>query len=591
MNIVIVVGLVVTLLTCIPVFLQLRNHPRGLKILFFAEMWERFSYYGMRGLLIFFLTQHFLLSDKDASSQYASYTTLVYLVPLIGGFLADRFLGTRKAILFGAVALVAGHFLMGFEGKPATQTLTYQGATYEFVSEGRAGDREVKLVVDGKQYAYGPSAEGGLEIKDLPVGAPIPTVLPKGQYELGTKPLDQIAPGITYKDVMFLALSLIILGVGFLKPNISTIVGQLYEEGDPRRDPGFTLYYYGINLGAFWAAILCGWLGQTVGWWAGFGLAGVGMLLGLVVFVLGKPLLEGRGEPPAPEELKRSFLGPINREWGVYLAALVSLPLIWLVVQRNEVVGYALMAGSIVVLGYIAVFMMRECTPVERSRMLLALILIAASVVFWTLFEQAGSSLNLFADRNTQLPNNGFWTVTASQTQSFNSAFILILAPMFASLWVALAKKNLDPNPSLKFGLALVQVGLSFLVLVFGAQFADDSFRIPLIFLALAYLVQTFGELMLSPVGLSMITKLSAPKVVATMMAVWFLSSSAAQFLGGFLAGMTETETVAGQVLDPGKALATYVEVYGLFGWITIGIGAAFCLISPFLNRLAHGVK
>jgi POT family proton-dependent oligopeptide transporter len=293
MNLVEIVGLIIVLVTCIPVFLQLRAHPRGLFVLFFAEMWERFSYYGMRGLLIFYLTQHFLFDDKEAQGQYAAYTSLVYLLPLIGGLIADRFLGMRKAIAFGALLLVAGHGAMAIEGAPATQVLTYQGAKYEFVVNGRAADREVKLKVGEGEYAFGANEAGALEIKGLPANAPIPATLSKGSYELSVVKGPKI-----YEDILFLALALIIMGVGFLKPNISSIVGQLYPENDPRRDSGFTLYYYGINLGAFMAAIICGRLGQEVGWWAGFGLAGIGMAAGWIVFMLGKPWLDGKGEPP-----------------------------------------------------------------------------------------------------------------------------------------------------------------------------------------------------------------------------------------------------------------------------------------------------
>jgi proton-dependent oligopeptide transporter, POT family len=582
---VIITGLIITLVTMAIVAVQLRSHPRGLVILFFAEMWERFSYYGMRGLLVFFMTQHFLFSDEAAASQYGSYTSLVYLVPLIGGLLADRFLGTRKAIAFGALLLVAGHSFMAFEGRPATQVLTYQGAKYEFVVDGRGAERVVQLKVGEGLHAFTASPDGGLAIESLPAGSPIPSVLPKDSYELtveGRQPL--------FEGIFYLALSLIIAGVGFLKPNISSIVGQLYPEGDPRRDPGFTLYYYGINLGAFWAAILCGWLGQTFGWWAGFGAAGVGMALGFIVFVLGKPLLEGKGEPPVPEKLKEK-IGPVSKEWLVYLATIPALFVIFLLVQSNALVGWVLNITSVIVIAFFVWQITTKCTKEEGGRLILALILIAASVVFWTLFEQAGTSLNLFAERNTNLALPGGQSMTAAQTQSFNSGFILLLVPVFSALWAFLGRRNLDPNPVAKFALALVQVGLSFLILVWGASFADEQFRIPLMFLAVAYLVQTTGELCLSPVGLSWMTKLSTPTLISTLMATWFLSSSWAQYLGGFVAQLAAVETVAGQVLDPGAALQTYVGVFGQLGWWTIGIGIALGLASPILKKLAHGVK
>jgi len=616
MFLVVIVGVLITVGTAVPVLLQLRRHPRGLFVLFFAEMWERFSYYGMRGLLIFYLTQQFLFDDGFAGGQYGAYTSLVYLLPLIGGFLADRVLGTRKAIAFGALLLVAGHFTMGIEGPPATQTLTYQGATYEFHVTGRGEARRVQLAIGQGAYDYGPARDGGLELKGLPAGAPLPSLLPAGSYKLSVTNRQPLFVGVLY-----LALSLIIMGVGFLKANISSIVGQLYAQGDPRRDPGFTLYYYGINLGAFWASILCGWLGQEVGWWAGFGAAGVGMLAGYVGFVLGKPWLEGRGEPPAPEALRKPRLGPINTEWTIYLAGLAGVGAVWAVLALDAtvrawlaaaiiafkagnpaavglppwlglanflaVVGTLLVIGSAVVLGYIW-RVARTLEREARDRIVLALVLIGASVVFWTLFEQAGSSLNLFAERNTQLQLTATQSITAAQVQSFNAGFILIGAPIFSALWALLQSRRLDPSPPLKFALALAQVGLSLLIIVIGSHFADAGFRVPLIFLALAYVVQTTGELCLSPVGLSQMTRLSPRILLSTLMATWFLASAWAQWLGGFVAQFTAAETVAGQVLDPGRALATYVGVYGALGWATLGLGVLLGIASPWLAKLAH---
>ena len=586
MDIVWLVGIAVTVATAVPVLLQLRGHPRGLFVLFFAEMWERFSYYGMRGLLIFYLTEQFLFDDRFSSGQYGAYTAMVYLLPLIGGFAADRLLGARKAIAFGALLLVAGHFTMAVEARPAVQTLSFAGHAYSFRATGRMEARRVCLEVGPGCYAVGAASDGGMKIAGLPAAAPLPRVLPKGGYRLGVAERDPVFVGVFY-----LALSLIIMGVGFLKANISSIVGQLYREGDPRRDPGFTLYYYGINLGAFWAAILCGWLGTTIGWWAGFGAAGVGMLAGYLIFVLGKPLLEGRGEPPSPERLKTPLLGPINAEWSLYLAGLAGVGVVWLIIQRFQLIGYMLGAGSVAALGYLGWFMATKCTRVERDRMILALILIGASVIFWTMFEQAGSSLNQFADRNTQLRLTATQSITAPQIQSFNAGFILIGAPVVAALWAFLGRRRADPNPVIKFALGLMQVGLSFLIIVLGSRFADAAFREPLVFLALAYVVQTTGELCLSPVGLSQMTKLSPPLLLSTVMATWFLASSWAQWLGGFVARLTAAETVAGRVLDPGKALATYVHVYGLAGWITFGLGVALAAASPILKRLAHGAS
>jgi POT family proton-dependent oligopeptide transporter len=583
LNVVVVAGVVVTVLTGIPVFLQLRRHPRGLAVLFFAEMWERFSYYGMRGLLIFYLTEHFLFDDKFANGQYAAYTTLVYLVPLVGGYVADRWLGSRKAIAFGALLLVAGHFTMAIEGPPATETLTYQGHAYAYRLEGRMDDRTVCLEIGQGCYAVGAGPGGGLAIKGLPAGAPLPSVLAKGSYA------EAQSRSQPFVDVLYLALALIIMGVGFLKANISSIVGQLYPQGDPRRDPGFTLYYYGINLGAFWASVVCGLLGQTVSWAAGFGLAGVGMLAGFLVFVMNKPRLEGRGEPPEPAVLAKPALGAIRLEWAIYLAGVAGVAVVWLLVRQYALMGWMLAAGWVLALAYLS-WEMTQVGKAARERLMLALVLIVASIVFFTLFEQAGSSLNQFAERNTSLPNHGFWTITPAQTQSFNAGFILIFAPLFSWLWARLGRASRDPNPLVKFGLGLIQVGAGFFVLVWGATFADAAFRTPVVFLALAYLLHTTGELCLSPVGLSEMTKLAPARMISTLMAVWFMASSAAQYLAGLVAQTTAAETVGGQVLDPAKALATYVHTFLTIGLWGVGAGMVMLALSPWLKRWAHGV-
>jgi POT family proton-dependent oligopeptide transporter len=319
--------------------------------------------------------------------------------------------------------------------------------------------------------------------------------------------------------------------------------------------------------------------------------------------------------------LKARIAGPVSREWLIYLLGILGVGPIWLLVQRNDMVGWGLLVCTLLSLGYIAWFIVTQCNKVERERMMLALVLTLGSVVFFTLFEQAGTSLNLFADRNVDMrvttaatsvlglpvgteeqleaasiqPSN-WWSwidteISAAQSQSFNAGFILIFAPIFAALWAALGRRNLDPNPTLKFGFALIQVGLGFLLVVWGAGLADTNFRLPLMMLVLLYLLHTTGELCLSPVGLSEITKLSVPAVVSFMMAVWFLASSIAQYAGGIIAGWAGTETAGGQVLDSQAALATSVGVFNLIGWTAIGVGVAFMVASPLLKHWAHGVN
>lgn len=615
-NIVILGGLLITLATGIPVMMRmLRDHPRALIILFFAEMWERFSFFGMRTLLIFYLSQHFLFDDGRANAQFGSYATLVYLLPLIGGLVSDRILGARKAVAFGALLLVAGHFAMAIEGPAARQTLTYDGARYEFVTEGRGAEREVKLQVGNSLHDFAPTSGGGLSISDLPIGAPLPAQLAPGSFEMGVE-----SGAAIFEHILYLALSLIAMGVGFLKGNISTLVSDLYPKADPRRDAGFMLYYFGINVGGFWAALLCGYLGQTYGWNWGFGLAGLGMLAGYLVFVLGRPLLVGRGEAPDPVRLSAPAAGPFNREQLTYIAALGGVVLVYLVMQHNAIVGWSLGLGSATILGYVFWWMATKATKVERDRLMLAMLLVAGAVVFWTLFLQGGTSLNLFADRNTNLAliehpmivnvfgqqlffgtqamldaagtaPNRWWIdmgFTAAQTQAFNSAFVLLLAPLFASFWTYLARRGRDPGSMIKFGLGLVQAGAGFLLIVWAQGYADESFRLPLIVLGLTYLLHTTGELCVSPVGLSELTRLSPAVLCSTMMAVWLLTSSAAQYVGAFIAGLSGTSTVGGQVLDPAESLRSATAVFQTIGWIGVGLGVLFLALHPLVKRWAH---
>ena len=500
------------------------GHPRGLYVCFLTELWERFSFYGMRALLIFYLTEHFLFGDDKAFLIYGAYSAMVYVMPVIGGMLADRYLGSRKAVTYGAVLLVIGHFGMAFEGPPATVN-----------NEGVARD-----------------------------------------------PL--------FLEIFYLSLAFIITGVGFLKANISTLVGALYGANDPRRDGGFTLFYMGINIGAFLASILCGWLGQTYGWAYGFGLAGVGMLFGLVVFLRGQPHLSNLAEPPSPHRLKEKLLGPADREWLIYGGGLIGVLIIWKLVQHQEMVGNALLGFGGLMLVVVVAYAFIKCEQVERHRMFVASTLIAFSVLFWALFEQAGSSLNLFADRSVDRVVAGY-EIPASVFQSLNAFFIFMLAPLFAALWGWLAARKREPSVPVKFALALAQVGLGFLVLVFGAQNTPDGTPTPLIWLVLIYLLHTTGELCLSPVGLSMITKLSVSRLVGMMMGVWFLASAGANFIASQIARLTGADRQADQLLDPGAALATTLEVYTQVGWLAVAVAVFLLIISPLLHRGMHGVS
>jgi len=558
------------------------GHPRGLVTLFFTEMWERFSFYGMRALLVIYLTQHFLFSDHKAQGLYGAYAALVYLIPVIGGVIADRFLGSRKAVTIGAVFLVLGHFGMAFEGRGSVQEITFQGATYDVVAEGRGDNRELFLDTDSARLPVSFSPEG-MTVEGATGN--VPAFVATDDFTLSTRPdvMSVGGLGIPYEQILYLSLAFIIIGVGFLKANISTTVGALYNENDPRRDGGFTIFYMGINLGAFLATLACGYLGQTYGWKYGFGLAGIGMTLGLIQYLMGQKWLKGKAEPPKP--ISAGFEGLF---WILGLVAVIPA---WLLVQQTELMEAALPILVPVLFALVLLFALAGFKGVERTQMLAALIMVFFSVIFWMLFEQAGSSLSLFAERNTDLTVVPGVTMTAAQTQSFNAGFIVLLALPFSAMWLWLAKRKVEPSTPVKFALGLLQVGIGFFILVAGAQFAGDDFKVPLIFLALLYLLHTTGELFLSPVGLSMITKLSPARVVGLMMGVWFLSSSLAHILAAIIAQRTSSDTVAGQVVDLGGQLQTYVDTFTQVGIWGIAAGVLLLAISPFLKKWMGDVR
>ncbi|HET9231903.1 MAG TPA: peptide MFS transporter [Vitreimonas sp.] len=705
------------------------GHPRGLVTLFFTEMWERFSFYGMRALLVIYLTQHFLFSQNDAQGLYGAYAALVYLIPVIGGVIADRFLGARKAVTIGAALLVLGHFGMAFEGSGSRQYLESAGQSYLVSAEGRGAGRTAYIALpegranlrfDVREHAdltangQTRRLEGGTyrltseapsfvyslcSMVGLPCGEPPATTLEiegEGSYPITTGETstveiagasyafeqtslrDAVAydPGATdseaddrvirtfedgsYTDrveqepffvqILYLSLALIIVGVGFLKANISTTVGALYAEGDPRRDGGFTIFYMGINLGAFLATLACGYLGQTYGWKYGFGLAGVGMLLGLTQYLFGQKYLHGKADPPRP-------IGKMTEGVFWILGLLAVIPA-WMLVQQAELMEHALPIVVPALFALVLGYALLGFKGAERGKMVAALILIFFSVIFWMLFEQAGSSLSLYAENSTDLTvaqsgtmghtivtyslfavaalgaimaivtlmaffqrkidvvmliygivffvllggaagyiayttglGGGVYEMTAAQTQSFNAGYIVLLALPFSAMWIWLAKRKMEPSTPVKFALGLVQVGLGFFVLVWGTQFAGPDFRVPLVFLALLYLLHTTGELFLSPVGLSMVTKLSAARVVGLMMGVWFLSSSLAHILAAIIAQQTSSDTIAGVVVNPSAQLQAYVSVFTAVGILGVATGVLLLAIAPLLKRWMGDVR
>ena len=496
---------------------EILGHPKGLFVLFMTEMWERFSYYGMRALLILYLTKHFLFGDRDAGLLYGSYGSLVYAMPVIGGLIADRYLGYKKAIMFGAILLVLGHFGMAFEGPPSQ-------------------------VVDG-----------------------------------------EVVRETLYEQIFYLSLALIIVGVGFLKASISTIVGQLYEEHDPRRDAGFTIFYMGINIGAFVATLACAYLGETYGWKYGFGLAGIGMLVGLVTFIGGDKHLQGVGAPPETAGLSERIAG-VSKEVLIYISAFAAVVVVWQLIQRTGDLGILLTVFGTIVVAWVIWYSLSKCTPIERDRMLTMLLLIVLSVFFWALFEQAGSSLTLFTDRNVNMGE----VFTAGMFQSLNPMFIIMFAPVFAWIWVKLAQKDMEPSTPMKFGLGILQVGLGFVALMIGASFAGEDGKVAVFWLALMYLLHTTGELCLSPVGLSMVTRLSVAQVGGIMMGVWFLSSAFATYVAGMIAGAMAIGSDGADVSIGLESLAVYVGVFEKLAILAVSIGVLLMIVSPWLAKKMH---
>ncbi len=556
------------------------GHPKGLAVLFFTEMWERFSYYGMRGLLIIYLTQHFLFSDERSAVMYGAYTALVYVMTIIGGSLADRYLGQRKAVTFGAILLVLGHFGMAFEGEGSKEILTYQGGEYQVTLDARGGDANQVIVSDTGSSLISFS-DGGqtLNVAD-PAAVGLPASISASEYET------RIEREQLYVNILYLSLALIIAGVGYLKANISTIVGALYGYEDPRRDSGFTIFYMGINLGSFLSTITCGILGIVYGWKYGFGLAGIGMLAGLLVFLWGQKYLDGHAEPPNPEKLKKSFLGPINVELACYLVGLIIIGVSMLMVMNAHLIPdwFVGMLGIAIFLGLCG-YAVTKLKGDERSRMFAAIYFVLAQIPFWALFEQAGSSLNLFTDRLVDRTMFG-WSVPAPVFQSLNAMFIFMFAPLFAWMWVALAKRGREPSTPVKFAGGVFLVGLGFLALVAGMTVSGSAGMTAVGFIFLIYWVHTMGELMLSPVGLSAVTKMAPARVVGLAMGSWFLYSGLSNYLAGVIARGTGAETIGGQLTDIAAAKATYAEVYTNVAYVAMGIAVVMLLISPIIKSL-----
>jgi proton-dependent oligopeptide transporter, POT family len=559
---------------------ELFGQPKGLYICFFTELWERFSFYGMKALLFLYLTKYHLFGDAPSYDLIGAYGGMVYAMPLLGGLLADRYLGMRKAVVLGAVLLCLGHLGMAYEGHAAA---TIDGVT----------TRDT----------------GALQ-------------------------------------VFYLSLALIVMGVGFLKPNISTIVGRLYPENDPRRDSGFTIFYAGINVGALFASLVCGFLGETYGWRYGFGAAGIGMLLGLAVFLWGQRYLHGAAEPRDPARLKARVAPLLNVEWSIYFGSLLGVVVVWQLLQYTDAVHgvMGLSLGAFLVwLG----FFLSRIDRVARERMLALVALIVACLLFFTLYEQTYGSWIAFTDRmlGKDLFAIGYtsaaalpWGVyallvspvamvialraqsaalargviallgaiiliavihdvvlvpqTASSLSFLGAFFIVVLSPIFAWLWPWLAKRGRNPSKPTKLALGLMFAGLAFLPMIAAAQSAANGELASVWWLVLAYFILELGEMCLSPIGLSAVTQLSVPSVVSVMMGAWFLATAFSEVLAAQLGKLAAIELPAdGSAIDPALAAAKYVDLFTLMLWIGLGSALLYVLLRPLIKRWMHGVE
>ena len=481
------------------------GQPRGLSTLFFTELWERFSYYGMRAILVLFMTNAGTagglgMSDTAATAVYGLYTAAVYLLALPGGWVADRLLGQRRAVFVGGAVIAAGHFTLA-----------------------------------------------------------LPTLA-----------------------TFYAGLVLIVVGTGLLKPNVSAIVGDLYPEGGARRDAGFSIYYMGINIGAFGGPLICGYLGETINWHLGFGAAGVGMVLGLVQYARGLRFLGAAGLPRAEAQTAdrraRALRGLLLGLVAVAGTAALIAGLQAAGITRFSLIGFARWTGGfIVVLAFVflaSVIVFGKLTQAEKQRVLVIAVFFIASAVFWAGFEQAGSSMNLFAERLTDRVMFG-WAMPASWLQSVNPVFIIALAPVFGSLWVWLGSKN--PSIPVKFACGLVLLGVGFLVMAWGSVYSAGGIRVSPAWLVVTYFLHTTGELCLSPIGLSSVTKLAPQRFVGQMMGIWFMGSALGNLIAGLVAGLIDSLPLP--------------QLFGAVALTTAGAGVLLVIASPLISKMIGSVR
>lgn len=484
-----------------------KSHPRGLWVLFSSELWERASFYGMRAILTLYMVKFFSFKDEHAAAVYGAYGSLVYGFPILGGWLADRFLGTRRAIILGGTLMAIGHLMMAWEA----------------------------------QFGF------------------------------------------------FAALGFLCVGNGFFKPNISSTVGKLYAPGDPLRDAGFTIFYMGIQVGAGFAPIVCAALAddERLGWSYGFAFAGVGMIIGLLIFMWGQRHLEGQGLPPDRDALTRPrTLGLSVNHW-IWIAAFATVPIASLLVSHPEVKDLIFNALGLGALCLVLGIAMKE-NPVNRNRMFVFLILWVFQAAFWMLFEQAGSSLTLFTERNVDrtIDSLNDFEIKTGWGQAINPTILILCGAPMTILWTYLAKRGKEPELTVKFALGLIFLGLGYAAIVWGGRSFSEAGLVPYGFLVLMYFGHSLGEMCISPVGLSAVTKLIPKERVSLFMGIWFLTISYGFHFGAKLAKQAKADNLAST-----ESLPIYLNVYWQGAIWIIGAGVLCFLLTPLVKKLTHGVK
>ncbi|MEJ7823679.1 MAG: peptide MFS transporter [Chitinophagaceae bacterium] len=478
------------------------KQPKELYLLFFAEMWERFSFYGMKALLIAYMTSQLNYDDPKAYAILGSYAALVYTMPMFGGFMADRFIGFRRAIIFGGILMTIGHLVLALP--------------------------------NDWSFFYG--------------------------------------------------MAFIICGNGFFKPNISSLVGTLYSKNDPRRDSGFSIFYMGINIGAALGGALCAYVGTEINWHYGFGLAGIFMLIGLIVFVIGKKSLGERGLPPNDTGLNTPVFGFIKPEWLIYGGTLLVVPLVVTLFHQYEVMDYIMFGLGIISLIYVLSIAMK----LEREaklKLFAALVMIIFSIVFWAIYEQNAGAMNLLAERNSKMTLLGMDLPELSVNNFLPPGWVIVLTLLVAPLWPWLRKRGKEPSTPLKFAISFIFLGIGFYVFYLGCLANESTGVIPLWPFVVGYMFIICGELCISPIGLSMVTKLSPVKIVSMMMGIWFFASAIGEFLAAKIGAMMSVPQEILDKNDPVLSLPYYADVIQKIGIASVVIGILLMFTVPLLKK------